>query len=141
MKKIQGAQFVSLGVLGASTITAGLILAGNGIASAESTSVVTAIKVLESCSMSLDDNNSTAHTATMVGGTVNTSIGLTAVDITCNDTNGYSVYAMGVAADGVTSNTNLVGATHNQTIPTGTNMSSNTGGRYGQHNLLRTYDP
>ena len=94
--------------------------------SADTRSISTSVKVLEACSMTTDTSASTAHYAEIVGGTANQNIGLTAIDVTCNDRNGYSVYVQGVDSLAATSpSTNLVGATTGQTIPTGTDMSSN----------------
>ncbi|MBR0488222.1 hypothetical protein IJJ39_00905, partial [Candidatus Saccharibacteria bacterium] len=47
----------------------------------------------------------------------------TTIDITCNDYNGYSVYAVGYGNDteGIT---DLIGQNTGQTIPTGTNMTT-----------------
>ena len=59
----------------------------------------------------------TAHTATVSVGSYTPNIGETTIKVTCNDNNGYSLYAVGYSNDTV-GNTNLIGTNGN--IVTGT---------------------
>ena len=59
----------------------------------------------------------TAHTAQVSVGSYTPNIGETTIKVTCNDSNGYSLYAVGYSNDTV-GNTNLIGTNGN--IVTGT---------------------
>ena len=92
-------------------------------ANAESSSITASVTVENSCTMSGSIETNKAHTATVQSGSYTADIGETLVSVSCNDSNGYSVYAIGFTGD-VDGTTTLVGANTNLTIPTGTSTST-----------------
>ena len=92
-------------------------------ANAESSSVTASVTVENSCTMSGSIETNKAHTAIVQSGSYTADIGETLVSVNCNDSNGYSVYAIGFTGD-VDGTTTLVGANTNLTIPTGTSTST-----------------
>ena len=92
-------------------------------ANAESSSVTASVTVENSCTMSGSIETNKAHSATVQSGSYTADIGETLVSVNCNDSNGYSVYAIGYTSD-VDGTTTLVGANTNLTIPTGTSTST-----------------
>ena len=86
---------------------------------AENSTVPASVTVSDFCTLNVD-NSSTAHSAELEVGTYTTDIGETVINVSCNDRNGYSVYAVGYSNDTI-GNTNLVGTTSN--IPTGTSTA------------------
>ena len=80
-----------------------------------------------SCSLSATVATGEEHTISMVAGTYEDEIGKTTINTTCNDPNGYVVYAIGNARNNEGSNVispNNISDTYS--IPTGTNTSGNT---------------
>lgn len=78
-----------------------------------------------SCSLSATINSE--HTISMVAGTYKDEIGKTTINTTCNDPNGYVVYAIGNTRNSEGDNV-LAPSSISDTysIPTGTNTSGNT---------------
>ena len=88
------------------------------------------VSVAEACTMQSGSSTDTPHTATIPAGTNKSDIGQTTFKVICNDTAGFSVYAVGFANYEV-GNTKLlatVGGTLNPTydIETGLNMTNTT---------------
>ena len=83
-----------------------------------------AITVTSSCSMTATLNS--AHTATLINGQVKEGIGQTTISTTCNDPNGYSIYAVGYYQNivGAENSNKLVGLDTGLTIATGTSGAS-----------------
>ena len=84
--------------------------------------ISTSIKVLEACSITSPTSDNTPYE--IIGGTYESNIKETTINISCNDLNGYSVYAMGVDSTGAVANTDLTGTASGQTIPTGTSTTT-----------------
>ena len=80
-----------------------------------------------SCSLSATVATGEEHTISMVAGTYEDEIGKTTINTTCNDPNGYVVYAIGNTRNNEGNNV-LAPSTISDTygIPTGTNTSGNT---------------
>ncbi|MBQ3348297.1 hypothetical protein IJG90_02145 [Candidatus Saccharibacteria bacterium] len=103
------------------TALSAVILAST-FTSASSEVISTSIKVLEACSITSPTSDNTPYE--IIGGTYESNIKETTINISCNDPNGYSLYAMGVDSTGTVSNTNLTGTVSGETIPTGTSTST-----------------
>ena len=80
-----------------------------------------------SCSLSATVATGEEHTISMVAGTYEDEIGKTTINTTCNDPNGYVVYAIGNTRNSEGSNV-LYPSTISDTysIPTGINTSGDT---------------
>ena len=101
------------------TITAGFILSSSS-SHAETSSATASVTVPDTCYMS---STSTTHTGTASGGTYTTNFGgESTVTVTCNDRNGYSVYAVGYSND-IEGTNGLIGTSTGLVIPTGTSTS------------------
>ena len=84
-----------------------------------------AIAVPVSCTMLGTGTNS--HTANVPNGTYLADIGTTTLKIYCNDSSGFSIYAIGFTGEQYSGdNTKLIGVNSNQMISTGTATSGNT---------------
>ena len=85
-------------------------------------SVQASVTVPDTCYMS---STSTTHTDTVNGGTYTENFGgESTVTVTCNDRNGYSVYAVGYSND-VEGTNGLIGTSTGLVIPSGTSTSTN----------------
>ena len=109
--------FIIVAFLATLTTVSTLILSSSS-SHAETSSVLASVTVPDVCTIAAD-NSSTAHTDTVGVGEYKANIGETVFNITCNDNNGYSIYAVGYSNNTV-GNTNLIGTTNGATIPTGT---------------------
>lgn len=114
---------VIIGLLVFVTLISGGVLASAGV-KADDTTVVDEITVMipAACSMSGTISQGHEHTETLMPGEYKADIGTTDVQVFCNDFAGFAVYAIG-ASSNTDGNTNLVGQTSSQTIPTGTNTT------------------
>ena len=113
-----------VGIFLSLTILSGVCLASN-TTSATSSNTSTdnvAITIPIACTLVSSGNNS--HSTNIVNGTYATDIGTTTLKVTCNDNQGFAIYAVGYTGDeiGATNSTKLVGtpASSNTTIDTGT---------------------
>ena len=97
------------------------LLSSSVFASSETTDTVT-VKVPVSCTMSATGMNN--HNATIQNGIYTPNIGTTTIKTSCNDANGFSLYAISYSND-TYGNTNLLGANTGETIATGTATSGN----------------
>lgn len=91
------------------------------------TSTTASVNVAEACSMNA--TVTTPHSATVPPNTYQADIGTTTLNVTCNDSGGFAIYAVGYTGDeiGGTNSTKLVGNTNSSsTISTGTATSGNT---------------
>ena len=90
-------------------------------ANAAETSTTASVTVPDTCYMS---STSTTHTGTASGGTYTENFGgESTVTVTCNDRNGYSVYAVGYSND-IEGTNGLIGTSTGLIIPTGTSTST-----------------
>ena len=105
------------------TLCSGFILASH-VVSADDVIDDFSININVSCT--LFNNVGTAHTAEVPNGTYETDIGTTTIKAYCNDTNGFSIYAIGYTGEEYGNNT-LVGTNNSSTIiATGTAVSGDT---------------
>ena len=100
-------------VLVSATVLSGMILASSAV-SADDVIDDVAVTVPISCTMS--GSGMTSHTANLRNGTYTPNIGTTTMNVFCNDTSGFSIYAIGFSGD------SYVDATHTKLI--GTNASN-----------------
>ena len=117
---------LGVSILASVTIIAGVILNSINVG-ATSTSAQATVNVEEACTM--NSTITTPHTATIPNGTYQADIGTTTINVICNDSQGYAIYAVGYTGDeiGGENSTKLVNATGNtNTIATGTATSGNT---------------
>ena len=85
-------------------------------------SALASVTVPDTCYMS---STSTTHTGTASGGTYTENFGgESTVTVTCNDRNGYSVYAVGYSND-IEGTNGLIGTSTGLIIPSGTSTSTN----------------
>lgn len=103
------------------TTVSALILSSSS-SHAETSSVLASVTVPDVCTLSKDSSTSTEHSATSKANAYIPDIGETVINVSCNDANGFSIYAVGYSNDTV-GNTNLIGETTGSTIPTGTDTS------------------
>ena len=118
---------IALSLLGLTSVSALTLLSSNS--HADTTSATASVTVPDTCYMS---SSSTTHTGTASGGTYTENFGgESTVTVTCNDRNGYSVYAIGCSGSDTTNcsdtnKTKLIGASTNLTIPTGLSTDGST---------------
>lgn len=114
---------VIIGLLVFVTLISGGILASVKV-KADDTTVIDEVTVMipVACSMNSDDATTDPHTEELMPGEYKSEIGTTNVQVFCNDFAGFAVYAIG-ASSNTDGNTDLVGQTSSQTIPTGTNTT------------------
>lgn len=111
------------GVLSCLSLLSFLILTSFGVLAEESISSDVAVSVPTSCSMTgVVDSE---HSASINPGTNQSDIGTTTLKVLCNDSEGFSIYAIGYG-DNAYGNTNLTSANGNSSIATGTAISGNT---------------
>ena len=111
---------VIIGLLVFVTLISGGILASVKV-KADDTTVIDEVTVMipVACSMNSDDATTDPHTDELMSGEYKSDIGITNIQVFCNDFAGFAVYAIG-ASNNTDGNTDLVGQTSSQTIPTGT---------------------
>ena len=103
------------------TLTSALVLLSSN-SNADTTSATASVTVPDTCYMS---STSATHTGTASGGTYTENFGgESTVTVTCNDRNGYSVYAVGYSND-VEGTNGLIGTSTGLVIPSGTSTSTN----------------
>ena len=94
------------------------------------TSVTKNAKIIVPPVCSIGATGMNTHTTTVEIGTYKTNIGTTTATVTCNDSEGFSIYASGFTGDkvGETNSNKLVGTSisSNATISTGTTSSGGT---------------
>lgn len=114
---------VIIGLLVFVTLISGGILASVKV-KADDATVIDEVTVMipVACSMNSDDATTDPHTEELMPGEYKSDIGTTNIQVFCNDFAGFAVYAIG-ASSNTDGNTNLVGQTSSQTIPTGTNTT------------------
>ena len=107
---------VSLGIsgvlLGATAIAGGVLISQPTLADTPSTTKTTDVSVSVSSVCNLTSDVTSAHTAEITPGLdFEDNIGTTDMTATCNDGNGYAIYAVGFTGDaiGQTNSTKLVG--------------------------------
>ncbi len=145
------------GLIGATVASGGMLLMADTSATEETTTAKASVTVAEVCT--LTSNTDSAHTATISPGTyvgLGTAggaggIGQTTLKVTCNDSEGFSIYAVGYTGDTI-GTTTLVGTKDDtsggsgtgtkRTIVTGTATSGDTSNWAMQVNVVSgTYAP
>ena len=109
------------------TTMLGLILFSSpSTATSTSTTANASVTVGSACTVSGTGMNS--HTDTIPNGTYDNTIGETTIKITCNDANGFSVYAIGFTGEQYegADHTKLIGSNSGEKIVTGTTTSAGT---------------
>ena len=99
-------------------------------ATSQETAVPATVNIPVACSMTATRNKE--HSVTLLNGqeSAEGGFGLTTIAISCNDTNGFAIYAVGYTGDivGATNSTMLVGVNTGVTIPTGSGTASSNWG-------------
>ena len=147
MKRIDLVAMATFAILGTTCVSGSIMLGTSAFAGGNSSVDRVKFTVPEMCTMSSDTTSD--HTSKIIGGINATNIGATTFSVTCNDTNGYAIYAIGYG-NGEDGNTNLIAqspltATNN--IATGLATSGNvsnwsmklTAGNDGSE-ILNDYD-
>ena len=119
MKKIFSLKIdnVVIGLLLFATLASGGILASVRV-KADNTTVVDEITVMIPVACSMSGTVTSAHTDTVTAVSYTEDIGVTDLKVTCNDFNGFSIYAVGFT-DNTEGTTTMRGASSNLAIPTG----------------------
>ena len=115
-----------LGLLSITILTGVLLALPN--ASADDIVTDVSITVPAICSITTNTNDNTAHSATVDPGTYESNIGKTTIKTICNDSNGFSIYAIGYTNEeygNTTLRPNTLDPTQNSII-TGTATSAGT---------------
>ena len=116
---------ISLIILLALTIVSGSALTST-LVSADDVVDDVVVTVPTSCTMS--GSGMTSHNANLQNGSYTPNIGTTTMNVFCNDTNGFSIYAIGFSGDelGTEDSTKLLGtsASNDAKIATGTATSA-----------------
>ena len=122
MKRL-GLYDVLLGGLVLTVISSGAVLMSIPVSADD---VIDDFTININVSCTLFNNVGTPHTAEVPNGTYRADIGTTTIKAYCNDTNGFSIYAIGYTGEGYGVNT-LVGTNvSTNTIATGTATSGQT---------------
>ena len=107
------------------TSLSGVILTSSYTSADDSIIDDVAISVPISCTMLGTGTNT--HNAEIPNGTYRADIGTTTLKIHCNDSSGFSIYAIGFTGEQYSgNNTKLIGVNNNQMISTGTAESGST---------------
>ena len=107
------------------TSLSGIILSSNYVSADDSIIDDVAISVPISCTMMGTGTNT--HNDEVLNGTYKANIGTTTLKVYCNDSSGFSIYAIGFTGEQYSGdNTKLIGVNSNQMISTGTAESGNT---------------
>ena len=107
--------FIPLGILVASTLISGGILASSNSSALQETANAT-VTVTSACTMT--NTGDSTHSITALAGNYYTVDGAILKTV-CNDSGGYALYAIG-SSNNIDGGSNLIGATTGLTIPTGT---------------------
>ena len=114
--------YAVLGLITMPAIVSGIVLSSS-FTSAED-SVVDTITAIVPVSCMMSGSGTSSHSAEVVSGTYVSDIGTTTMNVVCNDSAGFSIYAAGFTGNvvGATNSNKLVGtaASGNATIDTGT---------------------
>ena len=118
-------QTITTGVLVATTLVSGALLMSSKVSADDNQTDEVSISISSSCS--IVGTGTSSHTAEIANGQYNSSIGETTATIYCNDTDGFSIYAIGYTdndeGNNALSNATL-GPTHD--IATGTGTTGNS---------------
>ncbi len=110
------------------TIASASILSSHTSTALDQKSISASVKVSDSCSMQISDDGKATldNPYEMIGGTYDDNVKNVNISMSCNDRNGFSLYAVGFSNNEI-GNTNLI-STANGNIPTGldtTTLNSN----------------
>lgn len=96
MKKHIIENYTLAGIIG-TTVLSGILLSLPHVSADDGAVSNVAIRVNSACSVSVspEGSNDTPHTADLNPGTYQANIGKTTIKTTCNDANGFSIYAIG----------------------------------------------
>ncbi len=108
---------IALGGMVGLTAVAGASLVSNMVSADDSVVDDVAFTVPVSCTMTGTGQNS--HNANVTNGTYEYDIGTTTLKVLCNDSEGFSIYAIGFTGDQYTGedHTKLIGVANNQKLP------------------------
>ena len=106
------------------TLLSSLLLSSPSVLAENTANKNLQVTVPVSCNLSLTET--TAHTASITPGTYVNNIGESNVKATCNDSNGFAIYAIGYSGDTYGNNTLINTTNSNYTIATGTATSGAT---------------
>ena len=111
--------YLALVSLTSLTVMAGLIMSSTRIF-ADGVIDVIDIDIPVSCSM--ESSGEDSHSDSIINGTYTDDIGSTTIDVFCNDSNGFAIYAIGFTGDQYEGDdhTKLIGSYTNEKIITGT---------------------
>ena len=102
-----------------------LIMIGGGLlcvpVNADDDPEIDIVNVTVPVSCTLDGTGMDSHVAEINNRDFETEIGSTTLTAYCNDVNGFSIYAIGYSDD-TYGNTNLIGQSTEELIPTGTTL-------------------
>lgn len=107
------------------TLLSGIALSSVSVSADGDASTVDNINITIPVACTITPTIDSAHTTTINPNTYEDDIGLTTIKTVCNDSNGYSIYAVGYTNEEF-GNTNLIGQNTNQTIVTGTATGANS---------------
>ena len=117
---------IIVGLLVFVTLVAGGMLASIGVkADSDNTTVVDEITIMIPVACSMSSTVTSVHTDTVTAASYNEDIGVTDLKATCNDFDGFSIYAVGFTDD-TEGMTTMKGASSDLTISTGTATSGDT---------------
>ncbi len=121
-----GKSTITLFSLTGLTLLSGLILSSSRVSA--DNSVIDEVNIVVPVSCSLSGVGMTSHNTSINNGTYASDIGTTALKASCNDLNGFAIYAAGYTGDevGGTDSTKLVGENDIGNILTGTGTSGNS---------------
>ena len=106
------------------TIFSGLILTSSSTSATDTNTSTDDVAITIPVACTLNASGNTSHNTTIVNGTYENEIGTTTLNVTCNDGQGFAIYAVGYTGNeiGATNSTKLVGTSvsSNATIDTGT---------------------
>lgn len=126
MKRGIGGGLLAVGVLTGATVLSGVILSTPAVRADGRSSDSVTVTIPTSCTIAIDENNTTPHEETINSGQYKQNIGKTRMGAYCNDLNGYYIYAIGYSGntDGNTNLISSIGSTYD--IVTGTALSGDT---------------
>ncbi len=114
--------YAVLGLMAAPAVVSGMVLSASFVSANDS--VVDTITAVVPASCTMSGSGMTSHSANVSSGTYTSDIGTTTMNVVCNDTAGFSIYAAGFTGNtvGGANSNKLVGtaASGNAAIDTGT---------------------
>ena len=116
--------YLTAGILMSFTAFSGLTLTSTPTSATNTNTSTDDVAITIPVACTLNASGNTSHSTSIVNGTYEDEIGTTTLNVTCNDGQGFAIYAVGYTGNeiGATNSTKLVGtnASSNTTIDTGT---------------------